>query len=64
MDEIHKILKDESLSQLAEKYNMTMQEIMDLNPDYRGFKSHPSGEMIYEGDELIIKKGDSKKQKD
>ena len=36
---------------------------MDLNPDYRGFKSHPSGERIYEGDELIIKKGDSKKSK-
>ena len=56
MDEIYEILEHDTLSKLAEKFNMSEQEIMDLNPDYRGFISHPSGEMIYEGDTLNIKK--------
>ena len=56
MDEIYEIQHKDTLSELAKKFNMTEQEIMDLNPDYRGFIEYPSGEMIYEGDTLNIKK--------
>ena len=53
----YKVKENDSLSKLAEEFNMTEQEIMDLNPDYRGFIEFPSGKRIYEGDELQLNMG-------
>ena len=55
MDEIYEILEGDTLSRLAEKFKMTTDELLDLNPE---FKKNP--DLIFPGQELRLKpKGES-----
>jgi hypothetical protein len=56
MDEIYEIVYGDEAHKIAEKYGMTLKELMDLNPDYKGFIDDPTGDTIKEGDTLNIKK--------
>jgi len=56
MDEIYEILENDYSQKIADQHGMTVEDLIKLNPDYKGFVKDPTGGTIYEGDTLNVKK--------